>query len=196
MAWTMTPQRLAPRVDRDPFVVFPMQLGEWRGSASVLEREIERVLAADDYLSATYAEPAGAPVNLFVAFYHSQTDGGGIHSPEVCIPAGGWEVSSWRERAVTLPSGESFMVNRAVIQKGLSRQLVYFWFEQRGRRMTSDYAAKLVTVYDSLRSGRTDGGLVRLITPIGQSETEDAADARLTAFVAEATAALPRFVPR
>ena len=36
----------------------------------------------------------------------------------------------------------SFTLNRAVIEKGTSRQLVYYWFEQRGTRMTNDYAAK------------------------------------------------------
>ena len=44
----------------------------------------------------------------------------------------------------------TFHVNRAVIQKGLSEQLVYYWFEQRGKRMTNDFNAKMSVVYDSL----------------------------------------------
>ena len=61
----------------------------------------------------------------------------------------------------------TFTLNRAVIQKGLENQLVYYWFEGRGRRLTNDFAAKFHTVADGLRRGRTDGGLVRVITPIG-----------------------------
>ena len=31
---------------------------------------------------------------MFVAFYDKQTEGDGIHSPEVCLPVGGWEIFS------------------------------------------------------------------------------------------------------
>ena len=87
-------------------------------------------------------------------------------------------------------------VNRAIIQRGLERQLVYYWFEQRGRRLTSDYAAKATTILDGVTRGRTDGALVRLITPIGTGQgAEAAADARLQAFLDETTDVLPRFVP-
>ena len=70
---------------------------------------------------------------------------------------------------VTLPGTRfgSFTLNRALIQKGLERQLVYYWFEGRGRRVTNDFAAKFHTVADGLTRGRTDGGLVRVITPVG-----------------------------
>ena len=53
----------------------------------------------------------------------------------------------------------------------MQRKLVYYWFEQRGRRMTSDYAAKAVTVLDAIMLGRTDGGLVRVITDLQQGES-------------------------
>ena len=43
-----------------------------------------------------------------------------------------------------------FPLNRAVIQKGLERQLVYYWFEGRGRRLTGDYAAKFYTIADGM----------------------------------------------
>jgi len=89
----------------------------------------------------------------------------------------------------------SFEVNRAIIQKGLSRQLVYYWFEQRGRRMTNDFAAKLTVVGDSLVRGRTDGALVRYVTPIMDREPEEDADSRIQALMAETLPHLPRFVP-
>ena len=135
------------------------------------------------------------PVDLFMAYYHSQTDGSGIHSPEVCIPAGGWEVSRWERVPVTLDSGVTVTVNRATIQQGINLQIVYFWFEQRGRRLTSDYAAKIYTVMDSLTMGRSDGGLVRLITPVSGPDGEAAADERLRSFMEYLVPALPRFMP-
>ena len=88
-----------------------------------------------------------------------------------------------------------FMVNRAVIQKGLSKQLVYYWFEQRGKRMTNDYLAKASVVYDSLTMGRADGAMVRFVTPIGPNETEADADARMQRLMADLLPKLPRFIP-
>jgi EpsI family protein len=88
----------------------------------------------------------------------------------------------------------SFEVNRAVIQKGLSKQLVYYWFEQRGKRLTNDFAAKASVLIDGLTMGRTDGALVRYVTPIiGSAEAE--ADARLQGFIAQSLERLPQFVP-
>ena len=82
-----------------------------------------------------------------------------------------------------------------MIQKGLSRQLVYYWFEQRGKRLTNDYAAKASVVYDSLTMGRTDGALVRFVTPILENEEETEADARMQRFMADLLPKLPLYIP-
>jgi exosortase D (VPLPA-CTERM-specific) len=198
LALHLTPTRAASQPARDPLILYPLQMGDWDGRRQRLDGTIERVLAADDYLIADFhnAETGGA-ANLFIAFYRSQTEGSGIHSPEVCIPSGGWEVSRWTkaETGIRLPSGAPLSVNRAIIQKGLDRQLVYYWFAQRGRHLTSDYAAKAYTVWDSVARTRTDGALVRVITPIGASEAVSAAEARLHGFLELTLAELPTYVP-
>lgn len=198
VAFVATPAPPPVAVDRDPFSLFPRSMGAWTGQTEQLEPDVERVLGADDYVNATYQAAGEAGyVNLFIAFYLKQTEGSGIHSPEVCLPVGGWEVFSITPTQVTIPGTVygSFMVNRAVIQKGLSKQLVYYWFEQRGKRMTNDYLAKASVVWDSLTTGRTDGAMVRFVTAIGPNETEAEAEARMQRFMAEALARLPRFVP-
>ena len=115
------------------------------------------------------------------------------------MPAGGWEMSRIDQTEITVETASgrnpTVPVNRAVIQKGLSKQLVYYWFEQRGRQLSSDYAAKAYTVIDSMTTGRSDGALVRLITPIVPGEEESAADARLQAFMRVSLDVLPTYVP-
>ena len=135
-------------LQRDPLVLFPLELGEWRGERETLDQDTERVLAADDYLLANYTSGT-APVGLLVAYYKSQAQGSGIHSPAVCLPGGGWEISKWETVATSLRtlSGKSLSVNRAVIQKGMARALVYYWFVGRGRYLTNDYAAKAYTAW-------------------------------------------------
>lgn len=196
LATSFIPQRAGVMVERDPFILFPTTIGDWSGQTQFIDRSIEAVLGADDYLTVNYFNPAeAAPVDLFIAFYNNQTAGKGIHSPDVCIPAGGWEVSAWETTDVTLPSGPTIAVNRAVIQRGLSRQLVYFWFEQRGRRMTGTFQAKGWTFWDSLTRNRTDGGLVRLITPIMTDESSADAQVRLEQMMDKVVQRLPRFIP-
>ena len=199
VAWLAAPGIQAAQVERKDFDVFPRELGPWTGVSSVLEPNIERVLAADDYYSASYvAAGAVAGVDFFVAYYDKQTEGGGIHSPEVCLPTGGWEMFDIETHRVDLPPEAGvapFEVNRAIIQKGEARNLVYYWFEQRGRRMTNDFVVKGYTVYDSLVMGRTDGALVRLVTPMARTETLESAEARLEGFMTLAMQRLPEFVP-
>ena len=196
-AWLLAPAQASIPPEREPFARFPLEIEGWSGTPGILAPGIAQILAADDYLAAVYRDPAeAAPVDLFLSWYASQTAGAAIHSPAVCLPGAGWEVSAIEPVAVALPgtAAGTVRLNRAVIQKGLDRQLVYYWFEGRGRRLTNDFAAKFHTLADSLTRGRTDGGLVRLITPIGAGG-EAAAEARLQAFLAATVDTLPRFLP-
>lgn len=194
---TPSPDRVVPQ--RDSFNLFPRSIGDWDSFQIPLEPATENVLDASDYINAIYSKPGESDnyVSFFSAYYEKQTEGSGIHSPEVCLPVGGWEVFSIDPTPVSFSDTVygDFELNRAVIEKGLSRQLVYYWFEQRGTRMTNDYLAKIDVVYDSLTIGRTDGALVRFVTPINPGETEADADARMQGFMAELLPRLPRYIP-
>lgn len=197
-AFVLIPPPARVEVIRDSFALFPRDIGSWSGGMQSLEPATEKVLGATDYVNATYAAAGEASyVNFFAAWYVKQTEGSGIHSPEVCLPVGGWEVFSIDPTPLSMPGTVygDFTVNRAVIQKGLSKQLVYYWFEQRGKRMTNDYLAKISVVYDSLTLGRSDGAMVRFVTPIEPGEADADADARLQRFMATLLPKLPRFIP-
>ena len=171
-----------PRLD---LIQFPTSIQGWRGEQTGLSSEVLRVLAADDYVLATYkpTEGGGEAVNLFIAYYANQTDGRAVHSPEVCLPGDGWETTSFTTVQVQPAAGAVMPVNRAVIQKGLSRALVYYWFDGRGRRVTNEYLAKWYILWDGIMRRRTDGALVRLVTPLAGAGDEAAADARLLRFL-------------
>lgn len=190
------------KIDRDPFGLFPRQIGEWRAVSTVpqefLTPDIERALGADDYMVRRLMKSGSSDeVDLFVAWYEDQS-AGGIHSPEICIPGGGWEIAEIGAIEVPIPlsagGDHPIQLNRAVIQKGLSRQLVYYWFDQRGRRLASDYLAKFYLVVDGVRTGRTDGALVRLVTVIRPGESDAIAEARLRDVLSVVMPELPRFM--
>nr|WP_216665615.1 VPLPA-CTERM-specific exosortase XrtD [Pseudoruegeria sp. HB172150] len=197
-AWALHEGAEPEPMPRDSFAIFPTHIGDWYGSSARLDPQVENVLGASDYLNNTYLNPGGGnPVNMFVAYYDKQTEGDGIHSPEICLPVGGWEIFSLEPRKIDtgLPDYSSFEVHRAVIQKGLSKQLVYYWFEQRGKRQINDFAAKIGVIYDGLVMGRTDGALVRYVTAIDAGETEAEAEERLQEFLRDSLEKLPRYVP-
>lgn len=195
----MLPDRSATAVVRDSFVTFPRRFGDWQqsGPPAVLAPDIARALQADDYHSITLTSPdTPAYVGVFLAWYADQSHGG-VHPPEVCLPAGGWEIA-WLERtdvASELGSAEPFHLNKAIIQKGEVRMMVYYWFDQKGRKVAWDFAAKLWLIVDALRTGRTDGALVRLTTPILPEESDADAAARLDAILEDMAPQLPRFIP-
>ncbi len=191
-----TPERQAVIPDRESFATFPRSIGDWQqvGPAQTLEDSVATILAADDYHSINLASTgAAAQVGLFMTWYADQDDGG-VHSPEVCLPGAGWEIA-WLERtdiSQEIGAERPVPLNRAIIQLGESRMMVYYWFEQQGRMLTDDFSAALYTLWDRTFTGRTDTGLVRLTTPILQNETPDDATARLN----DATKALLPIVPR
>lgn len=197
-AWQLIPPRAAAAVDRASLTTFPMALEGMRGTQMTLDPVIEKVLAADDYLVVSYAGAGKkAPIDLFVSYYKSTTGQSGIHSPEVCIPGHGWEVSRWSSIGVTPDNGiPAFRLNRAIIQKDAQRQLVYYWFEGAGDRSANEYVAKFRTIWNAMSRGRTDGALVRLTTPVQPGETEAAADRRLQSFMSSVLKELPRYVPK
>ena len=197
-AWSLAPARAPVAMERDPFVLFPMELAGWSGGTAALDPGVEAALGADDYLAGYFRNPdEAAGVDLFLSYYASQIDGASIHSPEACLPAGGWEIFALGPTELDLAGTRlgAVTVNRAVIQRGLDRQLVYYWYEGRGRRMTQDFVVKYHTLADSMALNRTDGGLVRVITPILPEEPEGAADARAQRFLMATADQLHRFIP-
>jgi EpsI family protein len=94
------------------------------------------------------------------------------------------------------PSGEEIKVNRAVIAQGDIRQLVYFWFVERGRVQTNEYAVKWQIFWDALTMNRTDGALVRVTTFVPNVLHLPEADARLAEFVRVLDPKLAYYLPQ
>jgi EpsI family protein len=131
-----------------------------------------------------------------VAYYASQRTGTSPHSPSVCIPGNGWlitdlEQTNYRNNDTTL----SLPLNRVIISKGSEKQLVYYWFDERGTKIANEYVSKLYLLRDAILKNRTDGALVRLTTPIYPGEKESDADMRLQDFTSTVVPNLAGYLP-
>ena len=183
--------------ERRLFVGFPMEVGEWKGDEDKLEAIYLDALKLDDYLMADYRNGNGKQVNFYVAYYGDQGAGSAAHSPRSCIPGGGWQIRNHDVVQVdgVQVLGQPLEVNRMIIAKGDYRQLVYYWFQQRGRVITNEYWVKWWLFQDALMRHRTDGALVRLTIPIQPGQDLADAEEALREFAGLVVPKLGPYVP-
>ena len=188
-------------VTRTSFETFPMTIGGWKSIVDPpLDEAILKVLGVDDYLSRIYYQPDGTAVGLYMGFYGSQRQGDTIHSPLNCLPGAGWEpVSQGRLQIANADGrGRDITVNRYIVQKGLDRQMVLYWYQSHGRVVASEYTSKLYLIHDAIRLNRTDGSMVRVIAPIKIDAQDEGASAEKLAeeFVRVIFPMLPAYLPQ
>jgi exosortase D (VPLPA-CTERM-specific) len=187
-------QEIVP--ERAAFATFPSSVGEWRGRSSSLDAQTETFLGLTDYILTDFSKPDRHAVNFYVAYYASQRNGVAPHSPAVCIPGNGWQIADLQRTSfssnnpnITLP------LNRVIIQKNTTKELVYYWFDERGRKIANEWWSKAYLLADAILQNRTDGALVRLTTPIYPGEIEADADKRLQGFIRDFVPILNQYLP-
>jgi EpsI family protein len=191
---------------RKPFLEFPMTLAAWNGKRLAdFDAKIVEILGVDEYLTRVYSRPGAHDLHLYVGYHDSQRQGDTIHSPLNCLPGAGWEPTKF-ERVmipVSMARGaapQPVEVNRVIIQKGLERQLVYYWYQSHGRVVASEYWGRIFMVVDAIRFNRTDGAMVRVISPLPDAqnytdESEKKAEENAVAFVQTLFPVLEEFLP-
>jgi len=202
LAATLALARAVPWREKIPlarqFSSFPLRLGAWNGTRNLMEPAALDTLRLSDYLLVDYHDPAGRQVNLYVAYYASQLKGESIHSPATCLPGGGWDFEE--SDAIKLTGAGSaaraMTVRRAFMSKSGERMLVYYWFPQRGRILTEAPQLKFYAFWDAITRRRTDGALVRVITPLAGGEEPASAEARLRGFCRAALPVLEGYLPK
>ncbi len=132
-------------------------------------------------------------VHLYVGYYQSQRQGSTIHSPKNCLPGAGWQPMKSDHITIPVGAGDLIEVNKVMIEKGIEKQVVLYWYQSRGRVIASEYWAKIYLVLDAIGMNRTDGALVRVISPVVDSERM--AEQQAVDFVKELYPLLGRHLP-
>lgn len=186
-----------------PLEQMPEQVAGWQGTDYPLDPEVLQILGDGVFLnrvynpgpgSATPEAPAGQ-VGLFIGFFATQRTGQAIHSPQNCLPGAGWSFLSSKPMTLVDATGQSHQVGDYVIGNGTVKQEVLYWYRSQGKSIRGEYAAKMYLIADAMRHNRTDGALVRVITPEQPGETEAQTHARLVRFAAAMAPLLPAYIP-
>ncbi len=191
------PNRIEVSPTRASFTNLPLKLDDWTGRTSTMEAIYLNALKLSDYSLVNYANESGSVVNFYSAYYDSQKKGQSAHSPKSCLPGGGWVIESLETHELNGVdvAGIPLKVNRVLISSGDSRQLVYYWFQQRGRIVTNEYLVKWFVFWDALTKNRTDGALVRLIASPQPGQDIEELDRILIDFASDISSLLPAYIP-
>jgi EpsI family protein len=167
-------------VPRRPLSELPYSLGTWKGEDRSVEGRIVQAVGVSDYVNRIYSDAADEDIQLYIGYYASQRTRDTIHSPKNCLPGAGWDPIHSGYVRLSVPGGSKIVVNEYVVQQDLDKRLVLYWYQGRGRVIASEYYGKFWMVADAISRNRTDGALVRLITPMNDGEAN--AHARLVSF--------------
>ncbi len=194
---------LLPR--RTPLTQFPLALGDWRcPGREPMGAEVEQNLGVTDYLICTYERSTDHEfVGVYLGYHATQVrkEGGGsaenmIHPPAHCLPGSGWDIVASRKVTLDVPGlpVHPAYVNRLIIAKGDARQLVYYWYQERGRVIADDWRKIVDLFWDRATRHRSDGSLIRLTVPLSHGD-EARAEESLQDLAHEIVPKLPAYVP-
>lgn len=175
--------------------LFPIVLGRWEARQdTALEPEIRNLLKVNDYLMRRYVHDSGQSLWLYIGYWATQRKGAEIHSPKNCLPGGGWEPVEASRITIDVPGRHPpISVNRYVIQKDRSMQVVLYWYQTHGRAIAGEVDAKIELVRGAITRNRTDGALVRVSSVVGGSPADTTA--RLVEYVQRVYPRLHEFLP-
>ena len=184
----MTMSQKQPTEPSAPVSLYmPHNINGWEGEPEVLSDYLLNELKLTDYVLTNYRDKENASqVNLYIAYYADQKIGSTIHSPATCLPGGGWQTLNSNTTTVSVNrKGVEFPlpITKMIVTKGDQKIIIYYWYYERGRLLTSQLSAKWYLFTDSLMKKRSDGALIRLSTTVSALETEDIAEKRLQKFL-------------
>lgn len=192
--WVSYLDKSAPQEINLPLSAFPMEIGNWKGVAGKFDAWVYDKVGVDDSILAHYQDDIGTSMELYVGYYKSQREGGLSHSPRNCMVGSGWNIS--KIKVITIPDKADLHPMQAVcleMVKASEKELVLYWYYERGRIITSEYHKKYYLILDALTRKRTDGALIRLISRV--SGSEEAALEKMTQFASELFPILKRHIP-
>jgi len=200
-----TTLHLRASVDRvppsEPLNLLPQTIDHWSSQDIPITQETLAILGDGRFLNRMYSDLqpngqlAAPPVSLFIGYFPTQRTGQSIHSPQNCLPGAGWTFASSSKIYLHTSQLKDYPVGEYVITNGTAKQVVLYWYLAHGRSIANDYAAKAYMMADAIRYNRTDGALVRLVTPLDPNESLATAHTRVVNFADHLVPMLPSFIP-
>jgi len=142
---------------RKPLSELPLSIDAWKGERISFDIDRLKVPDAQSETSMLYTGPEGRNIKLYVGYLAAQTQETeiiNVHFSDL--------YEKIEQVDISLASGESMRVNRALVTEGSREFIVTYWYDINGRAVASRHAAKLLGAVGGLIHRRTNGAIVIL----------------------------------
>lgn len=180
---------------RGPLAGIPMTLGTWTGRDEPVDPDILERAQTDDWINRVYEDPGRPGLRLSLWINYSRTGLNMRHSPEVCLPSGGWKKveSVTKVIEVDSPGGRALPIMRLGYAQGELFQGIGFWYYIFGEGKVERWVRTLPITSRSSH-GRTTRGSGLTVEVFCPGEIDPEGDA-LKDFSASLLAALDPLLP-
>jgi len=159
-----------------PLSLFPKKIGDYRFvAAKTSSQGVIDLLGVNDYINYNYISSSGILIDFYLAYYESVGGSSTYHSPKNCLPGSGWGISSVKTVQVSPKEDidKKVPLTEMTLQSPDSLQIVLYWYQNRGRTISSEYWEKIYLVLDALFKGRRDGSFVRIIANVPEGKMRE-----------------------
>jgi EpsI family protein len=137
----------------------PMELGDWVGQDEPVSPEIVTRAQTTEYLNRVYENRSRPGLKLTLWVNYSQKGTNLRHTPEICLPSGGWNKIESQTRVLSVDSGErkKVSITRLGYGQGELVKHVGFWYYIFGEGKLENFVRSLPITSRSSH-GRTTRG--------------------------------------
>lgn len=181
-----------------PLKNFPKKLSHYElQAARVSSDAVIEMLGVTDYISYSYQRDAAHGVSLYAAYYDAVNERQGYHSPKNCLPGSGWGIAEVKPRQIfpAQAPDQPVVITEMIIRNRNDYQVVYYWYQNRGRIIASEFMERIYRVFDSLFMRRSDGSFIRIIVDVPEGSDLTSAEALADDFAGLVLAELQKFLP-
>jgi EpsI family protein len=173
----------------------PIELGQWVGNDDPVDPEIIERAQTTEYLSRTYESRKQPGLRLRLWINYSLHGTNLRHTPEICLPSGGWNKIESLTRVIAVPLGPdgSIQVTRLGYARGELVEHVGFWYYIFGEGKLENYVRRLPITSRSSH-GRTTRGSSMTVEVFYPGDT-DAEGEALREFAQELVRMLEPILP-
>ena len=102
-----------------PLESIPLELGDWTGRDLEVEPRIIEQAQTTEYLSRTYENRKHPGLSVRLWINYSRQGNNLRHTPEICLPSGGWNKIESQTRTLLVPVGHDRSI--AITRLGYGR---------------------------------------------------------------------------
>jgi EpsI family protein len=146
-------------------------IGGWKIAGSFdLAKDVVKTLDLDDYVNERLVN-GESEVLLYIGYYYTNKKVGVAHSPLVCYPGQGWQLSRKEETTIRV-GGENINLAKMIASRGDMRYFVFYWFQAYDATSAGTLRQKLNCLWARLVNRNENNAFVRISIPIGDESVD------------------------